>query len=413
MYEGRIINILHKDNVKITNGYTLNESIRMELKSRFTDSNVHEIISKVLDSDLEDIGKRVEPINLNIKNILVTGGAGFIGSFLVRKLVISYPEFNIVVVDKLDYCGSLNNLKMIKGMPNYSFIKGDITSSDFMTFILKEKKIDTIYHLAAQTHVDNSFGDSFEFTKNNILGTHVLLEAAKVHNIKRFIHVSTDEVYGEVAKTSPDCHEESILAPSNPYSATKAAAECLVKAYHKSFGLPIIITRSNNIYGPYQYPEKICSKFICSLIRGGKCYIHGDGSNSRKYLYVGDLINALDLILHLGHIGEIYNIGTNFEISNLDLAKIFLQQFNISERDQHNYLEFVQDRPFNDRRYSVDYTKLKELGWKPKVSWEDGIKKTIAWYKKNCEKWWGDISNALVPHPLKTLPQSLDDYNYL
>ncbi|CAG8714149.1 15192_t:CDS:2, partial [Dentiscutata heterogama] len=209
------------------------------------------VIDQIPLADLEDIGTRVEPVNPNIKNIMITGGAGFLGSFLVRKLAVLYPEFNIVVVDKLDYCGSLNNLKIIKGFPGYKFVKGDITSSDFMSFILREKKIDTIIHLAAQTHVDNSFGDSFEFTKNNVMGTHVMLEAAKVHGIKRFIHVSTDEVYGEVAKTSPDCHEESILAPSNPYSATKAAAECLVKAYHKSFGLPIIITRSNNIYGPY------------------------------------------------------------------------------------------------------------------------------------------------------------------
>ncbi|RIA80288.1 hypothetical protein C1645_792874 [Glomus cerebriforme] len=383
----------------------------IELSSRFSDPNVHEIISKIPESNLEDIGVRIEPVCPNIKNILVTGGAGFIGSFLVRKLVLLYPEFNIVVIDKLDYCASLNNLLMINGMPNYSFIKGDIMSSDLVTSILKEKEIDTIYHLAAQTHVDNSFGDSLEFTQNNVLGTHVLLEAAKAHNIKRFIHVSTDEVYGEVAKTSPDCHEESILAPSNPYSATKAAAECLVISYYKSFGLPIIITRSNNIYGPCQYPEKICSKFICSLIRDGKCYIHGDGSNSRKYLYVGDLVDALDLILNSGQIGEIYNIGSNFEISNLDLAKILLEQFNIDEKKHIRYLEFVKDRPFNDLRYAIDDTKLRELGWKPKIGWDYGIKKTIDWYKENCDKWWGDISGALVPHPYnsyKTLPPSGD-----
>jgi len=211
-----------------------------------------------------------------------------------------------------------------------------------------------------------------------------------------------------VSKTSPDCHEESILAPSNPYSATKAAAECLVQAYYKSFGLPIIITRSNNIYGPYQYPEKICPKFICSLINDVKCFIHGDGSNSRKYLYVGDLADALDLILNLGKIGEAYNIGSNFEISNLDLAIILLRQFNIiDEKEQEKHLEFVNDRPFNDSRYAVDDTKLRKgLGWKPKISWDYGIKKTIAWYKENCDGWWGDISGALVPHPvpLKSLP---------
>ncbi|KAF0513133.1 dtdp-glucose 4,6-dehydratase [Gigaspora margarita] len=359
------------------------------------------VIDQIPLTDLEDIGTRVGPINPNVKNIMITGGAGFLGSFLVRKLAVLYPEFNIVVVDKLDYCGSLNNLKIIKGFPGYTFVKGDVTSSDFMSFILREKKIDTIFHLAAQTHVDNSFGDSFEFTKNNVMGTHVMLEAAKVHGIKRFIHVSTDEVYGEVAKTSPDCHEESILAPSNPYSATKAAAECLVKAYHKSFGLPIIITRSNNIYGPYQYPEKICSKFICSLIRGGKCYIHGDGSNSRKYLYASDVADALDIILHLGQIGEIYNIGSNFEISNLELARTLIRKFDYND-DEH--IEFVQDRAFNDRRYAVDYRKLRELGWKPRMGWEEGLEKTIEWYKEHSDEWWGDVSCALVPHPLKALP---------
>ncbi|KAG9301772.1 hypothetical protein G9A89_003319 [Geosiphon pyriformis] len=352
-------------------------------------------------SDLEDMGKRVNPTNPDIKNILVTGGAGFIGSFLVRKLVVLYPEYNVVVVDKLDYCGSLNNLTILKGLRNYTFIKGDITCVDFMYFILREKRIDTICHLAAQTHVDNSFGDSFEFTKNNVMGTHVILEAAKVNGIKRFIHVSTDEVYGEVANTSPDCLEESILAPSNPYSATKAAAECLVKAYQKSFGLPIIVTRSNNIYGPYQYPEKICSKFICSLIRGGKCYIHGDGTNSRKYLYAGDVADALDIIMHLGKIGEIYNIGSNFEISNLELARVLIRQFGCKEED---HIEFVQDRAFNDRRYAVDYRKLRDLGWYPRTVWEAGLKKTITWYQENGNIWWGDISGALVAHPQKALP---------
>ncbi|GES86584.1 dtdp-glucose 4,6-dehydratase [Rhizophagus clarus] len=358
-------------------------------------------------SDLEDIGVRVDRVNPTIKNILVTGGAGFIGSSLVRKLVLLYPEFNVTVVDKLEYCASLNNLLMIKNMPNYSFKEGDIASLDLITSILKEKRIDTIYHLAAQTHVDNSFGNPFEFTQNNVVGTHALLEAAKMHNIKRFIHVSTDEVYGEVPKTVPDCREESTLAPTNPYSATKAAAEHLVQAYHKSFGLPIIITRSCNIYGPYQYPEKICPKFICSLINDGKCFIHGDGSNSRKYLYIGDLVDALDLILNLGKIGEIYNIGSDFEISNLDLAKTLLKQFNfIDEKEQESHLEFVKDRLFNDCRYAVDDSKLKkELGWKPKISWDYGIKKTIAWYKENCDKWWDDISGALVPHPLPLRPR--------
>ncbi|KAL0075216.1 hypothetical protein J3Q64DRAFT_1810837 [Phycomyces blakesleeanus] len=273
-----------------------------------------------------------------------------------------------------------------------------------MAFILKEKKIDIIFHLAAQTHVDNSFGDSFEFTKNNVMGTHVMLEAAKVHKVRRFIHVSTDEVYGEVV-SRPDCAEDTILAPSNPYAATKAAAECLVKAYHMSFGLPIMITRSNNVYGPYQYPEKITSKFVCSLLRRGKCYIHGQGHNSRKYLYAADVADALDVIFHKGSVGETYNIGSAFEISNLMLAKRLIGMFGYTQEQQVNdHLEFVQDRAFNDKRYAVDCSKLEKLGWAPRMGFDDGLRKTIEWYRQCTDEWWGDIAGALVPHPFKALP---------
>ncbi|CAO3579074.1 unnamed protein product [Absidia cylindrospora] len=318
-------------------------------------------------------------------------------------MVVLYPEHHIYVVDKLDYCGSLHNLKSIKEFPNYTFIKGDITSSDFMSFILKEKKIEVIFHLAAQTHVDNSFGDSFEFTKNNVMGTHVMLEAAKAHKVRRFIHVSTDEVYGEVV-SRPDCAEDTMLAPSNPYSATKAAAECLSKAYYMSFGLPIMITRSNNVYGPYQYPEKITSKFVCSLLRGGKCYIHGDGQNSRKYLYAADVADALDVIFHQGSVGETYNIGSAFEISNLELAKRLIRLFGHKESDIPRHIEFVQDRAFNDQRYAVDYSKLEKLGWRPRMAFDTGLLKTIEWYRSRTDEWWGDISSALVAHPLKAFP---------
>ncbi|KAL1925057.1 uncharacterized protein VTP21DRAFT_4711 [Calcarisporiella thermophila] len=385
-----------------------NGSLKQACRPAPDHRDLRQLVHTLDEADFVDLGSRVEGTPLpGIRNILVTGGAGFIGSFVVRKLVLLYPEYNVVVVDKLDYCGSLNNLKMLQGFPNFTFIKGDITSSDFMSFILKEKKIDCILHLAAQTHVDNSFGDSFEFTKNNVMGTHVMLEAAKVHRIKRFIHVSTDEVYGEVAKHRPDCVEDTILAPSNPYSATKAAAECLVRAYYKSFKVPIIITRSNNVYGPYQYPEKICSKFICSLIRGGKCHIHGTGANSRKYLYAADVADALDIVLHKGEVGEAYNIGASYEISNLDLARLLIKKFTYPDGTpyiEENHLEFVEDRAFNDQRYSVDSSKLEQLGWKARTSFEEGLQRTIAWYRQHCNEWWGDISCALVPHPLKIYP---------
>eukprot|EP00842_Homolaphlyctis_polyrhiza_P000143 jgi/Hompol1/1129/HPOL_000049-RA len=319
--------------------------------------------------------------------VLVTGGAGFI----------------IFVFDKLDYSASMRNLAAVADASNLFFIKGDVCSSEFVSYILTEKCIDIIVHLAAQSHVDNSFGDSLEFTKNNVLGTHVLLEAARVHHIKRFIHVSTDEVYGEVGRDQPELDEASILAPSNPYAATKAAAECLVMAYYKSFKLPIIITRSNNIYGPHQYPEKIIPKFICSILRGRPCFIHGDGSNSRHYLFATDVAEAISLIMHRGHIGQTYNIGSDDEISNIALAKLLLRRLNVPESP--NTLVFVEDRAFNDKRYAIDSSKLQNLGWKPKVPFDEGISQTIAWYRQHSAEWWDDdISSALVAHPGRKFP---------
>jgi len=236
---------------------------------------------------------------------------GFIASHVVIRLVKEHPDCNIVNFDMLDYCSCLANLAEVATLPNYKFIKGDITSSDLVSYVLKEQNIDTIMHFAAQTHVDNSFGNSFQFTHNNIYGTHVLLEAAKMYGgIKRFIHVSTDEVYGEGEshETEP-MNEGHILEPTNPYAATKAGAEFLAKSYRRSFGLPLIITRGNNVYGPHQYPEKLVPKFINQLLRGRCVTLHGDGSNTRNFLYVKDVARAFETILFKGKEGEIYNIG--------------------------------------------------------------------------------------------------------
>ncbi|KAJ3358654.1 hypothetical protein GGF32_010079 [Allomyces javanicus] len=349
------------------------------------------------------LGRRLSDPNPAVRNLLITGGAGFIASFLVRKLVLLYPEWSIFVVDKLDYCASLRAFDDIRHCNNFEFIKGDITSQDFMLFLLKTKNIDTIVHLAAQTHVDNSFGNSLEFTQNNVVGTHVLLEAARVHKLHRFIHISTDEVYGDIPLTSPNANEETILSPNNPYSATKAAAECLVRAYHRSFGIPAIITRSNNVYGPGQYPEKVIPKFILLLLQDRKCPIHGDGSNARRYLYVADVAHALDLIIQRGEIGEIYNIGTDFELSNLALTEHLVGVIRPGSKSVHDHIEFVEDRAFNDRRYAIDSTKLRRLGWAPSVQFDEGIQKTIDWYRENGDKWWShaDIESALRAHPLK------------
>ncbi|CAI0377730.1 unnamed protein product [Linum tenue] len=253
-------------------------------------------------------------------------------------------------------------------------------------------------HFAAQTHVDNSFGNSFEFTKNNIYGTHVLLEACKLmkDQVKRFIHVSTDEVYGE---TDEDAvvgnHEASQLLPTNPYSATKAGAEMLVMAYGRSYGLPVITTRGNNVYGPNQFPEKLIPKFILLAMMGKPLPIHGDGSNVRSYLYCEDVAEAFEVVLHMGEVGHVYNIGTKKERRVIDVASDICNLFGLNPEEQ---IKFVENRPFNDQRYYLDDQKLKNLGWCERTNWEEGLRKTMEWYRANPD-FWGDVSGALLPHP--------------
>ncbi|KAJ8763003.1 hypothetical protein K2173_023208 [Erythroxylum novogranatense] len=331
------------------------------------------------------------------KNILITGAAGFIASHVCNRLIRNYPDYKIIVLDKLDYCSNLKNLLPSRSSPNFKFIKGDIASADLVNFILLTESIDTIMHFAAQTHVDNSFGNSFEFTKNNIYGTHVLLEACKVTGqIKRFIHVSTDEVYGETEEDAVvGNHEASQLLPTNPYSATKAGAEMLVMAYGRSYGLPVITTRGNNVYGPNQFPEKLIPKFILLAMRGKTLPIHGDGSNVRSYLYCEDVAEAFEVVLHKGEIGHVYNIGTKKERRVIDVAKDICKLFCLNPDTQ---IKFVDNRPFNDQRYYLDDQKLKSLGWSERTTWEEGLRKTMEWYVGNRD-WWGDVSGALLPHP--------------
>jgi len=329
------------------------------------------------------------------KNILITGGAGFIASHVVLLLVKKYPHYKIVNYDKLDYCSSLLNIEEIANAPNYKFVKGDIGSADLVNFILKQEKIDTIMHFAAQTHVDNSFGNSLAFTSTNVLGTHVLLEAAKANSIKRFIHVSTDEVYGE--NDGEDALEEKVLEPTNPYAATKAAAEFVVKSYHRSFNLPVIITRGNNVYGPHQYPEKLIPKFICLLHLGRKLTIHGDGSHKRTFVYVEDVARAFETILHKGSIGQIYNIGSNIEKSNLEIGHKLLDLFGYGDK-KNDHITFVEDRVFNDKRYAINSAKLKALGWETQMPFDEGLKRTIDWYKTNMGN-WPALEIALKAHP--------------
>lgn len=341
--------------------------------------------------------EKVKMATYTPKNILITGAAGFIASHVANRLVRNHPEYKIVVLDKLDYCSNLKNLLPSRPSPNFTFVKGDIGSADLVSYLLITESIDTIMHFAAQTHVDNSFGNSFEFTKNNIYGTHVLLEACKTNGqIKRFIHVSTDEVYGE---TDEDAvvgnHETSQLLPTNPYSATKAGAEMLVMAYGSSYGLPVITTRGNNVYGPNQFPEKLIPKFILLAMSGKPLPIHGDGSNVRSYLYCEDVAEAFEVILHKGEIGQVYNIGTKKERRVIDVARDICKLFSL---DTDSVIKYVENRPFNDQRYFLDDQKLAVLGWSEHTTWEEGLKKTLDWYTSHPD-WWGDVSGALLPHP--------------
>ena len=319
--------------------------------------------------------------------ILITGGAGFIGSGFVRFMVNEYPDYEIINYDKLTYAADLRNLDPIKGKKNYRFVKGDICN--FKLLMKTLKGVDCIVHLAAESHVDNSIGNSLVFTMSNTYGTHVLLEAARLNKIKRFLHVSTDEVYGDIENGSFD--EESVLSPNNPYSASKAGAEMIVRSYQKTYAMPIVIVRGNNVFGPCQYPEKIIPKFITRLITGKKVPLHGNGSNVRTFIFVDDFSSALDIVMKKGVFGEIYNIGTSDEISNLKLAKLLVNRFGKDE----SFIEYVKDRPFNDKRYSISTAKIRKLGWKKNHKFEDALDETIDWYKKNKEWWQGKSNNGL------------------
>jgi dTDP-glucose 4,6-dehydratase len=340
--------------------------------------------------------------------------------WFVRHLVLTYPRnYHIVSFDKLDYCATLNNTRILDDKPNFTFEKGDITSPTEVKRVLRKHKIDTIFHFAAQSHVDLSFGNSYEFTNTNVYGTHVLLERAREHGVNRFIHISTDEVYGDVPIGAADLSETSILAPTNPYSASKAAAEMMVSAYRSSFKLPLITIRANNVYGPHQFPEstsimfwisdstkkniEIIPKFIMLLQRQQKLLLHGDGSPTRRYLYAGDIVDALDTIFHRGAIGQIYNIASKDEISNTEICHKLLNIFGLphgTPAEVEKWVEHTEDRPFNDQRYATDGSKLAALGWQPKMSFDDGLKKTVEWYRRFGEVWWGDISRVLTSFPV-------------
>lgn len=318
-------------------------------------------------------------------NLLITGGCGFIGSNFINH-IFNKNKYNIINIDALYYCANeLNINENIRNSNNYKFIKANLCDKNFISYIIENNNIDFIIHFAAQSHVDNSFENSLQYTYDNILGTHTLLECCRLYGkIKKFVHVSTDEVYGEsmLYEEENKKTEESSLCPTNPYASTKAGAELLAKSYYHSFKLPVIITRGNNVYGRNQYPEKLIPKFITYLLQNKKLTIQGDGSNVRAFLHAMDVANAFELILENGNIGEIYNIGSDEhdEYTVLDIAKILIKKL-LNTENFDDWIEYIPDRPFNDKRYYISNDKLKKMGWKINTTFEDGLNDTTEYYK--------------------------------
>ncbi len=321
-----------------------------------------------------------------MKNILVTGGAGFIGSNFVHVMLNKHSNYTIVNFDALTYAGNLENLLTIEHNSNYVFVKGDICNKEQVAKAFHEHSIDTVVHFAAESHVDRSIAGPAVFVQTNVVGTQVLLDVSREIGIERFLHVSTDEVYGSLGATGYFT-EETSLHPNSPYSASKASSDMLVLAYHHTFGFPGIVTRCSNNYGPYQFPEKLIPLLIANALNDKSIPVYGDGLNVRDWLYVEDHCSALDAVLHNGTIGDVYNIGGHNEWKNIDIVKLVLKEIGKPE----SLITYVKDRPGHDKRYAIDAAKIKnELGWVPSYQFENGIKKTVQWYLQN-KQWWERI----------------------
>ncbi|SFM25751.1 dTDP-glucose 4,6-dehydratase [Gracilibacillus orientalis] len=320
-------------------------------------------------------------------NVLVTGGAGFIGGNFVHYMIDKYPDYHIYNIDNLTYAGDLTKHRNIEMLPNYHFLKTDITDRRKIFKLFEEYHFDYVIHFAAESHVDRSISDSEIFIRTNVLGTQILLDATKEFNVKKFVHVSTDEVYGEL-NFDPDTFftEDSPIQPNSPYSASKASSDLLVRAYYETYAMPVNITRCSNNYGPYHFPEKLIPLTISRVLNDEKVPIYGDGRNIRDWLHVYDHCNAIDLVMHDAPFGEVYNIGGHNEKTNLEVVKTIIQVLNKSE----DSIEFVKDRLGHDKRYAIDPNKLEKLGWKPTYDFESGINQTINWYLNN-KDWWQSI----------------------
>jgi len=330
-----------------------------------------------------------------MKKIVITGGAGFIGSHIVDHFAGLYPDAHITVFDKMTYAADIHNIMHLIETRRIEFIVGDVCDLQKCYAVLEG--CDLLIHAAAESHVDNSFGNSLEFSRTNVLGTHALMEAALKSGVPKIIHVSTDEVYGEVIEGRVD--ERAHLAPTNPYSASKAAADMIIEGYKKSFRLPVMTVRSNNIFGIRQFPEKIIPKFLLMMMMGEKLPLHGNGENMRHFLAAKDLCIALDLVVQKGEIGAIYNIGTLDEYKNIEVAEMICALFG---EDPKNAITFIPDRPFNDARYAITWEPLKALGWKPEIHLRDQLPAMAAWYYDNFARFVKDGEKPLrAPKSLK------------
>lgn len=321
-----------------------------------------------------------------MKNILVTGGAGFIGSNFINYMLIGRKDIFIVNLDKLTYAGNLQNLKSVEDHPNYTFIKGDIVNDELISYIFQKYEITHVINFAAESHVDRSILGSEIFFRTNVLGTNVLLENAKRFGVEKFIQISTDEVYGSLGPEG-QFEETTPLQPNSPYAASKAAADMMALAFHHTYHVPVIITRCSNNYGPYQFPEKLIPLMIINSLNNKKLPVYGDGMNVRDWIYVIDHNKAVELVFDKGKVGEVYNVGANTEKPNIEIVKLLLKHTGKTEE----LIEYVKDRPGHDRRYAINSTKIKsELGWETKHSFENAIQDTIKWYLEN-QKWWKEI----------------------
>ncbi len=337
------------------------------------------------------------------RNILITGGAGFIGSCVVRLFVTKYPDYRIVCLDKLTYAGNLANLRDVASRENFAFVRGDICDYELVESLFREYDIDGVIHLAAESHVDRSIKDPFTFAKTNVMGTLTLLQAARNYwngewEGKRFYHISTDEVYGTLGFDDELFTEQTPYAPHSPYSASKASSDHFVRAYHDTYGLPTIVTNCSNNYGPYQFPEKLIPLFINNIRKGKPLPVYGKGENVRDWLYVEDHARAIDLIFHNGKVAETYNIGGFNEWKNIDLIKVIIKTVDrlLGNPEGHSLglITYVTDRLGHDARYAIDSTKLKtELGWEPSLQFEEGIEKTVRWYLDN-QEWMDNITSG-------------------